>query len=234
MEEAGSPVRVDVVFERFPASVRGAVVVRGADPEPHQIRLAGLSVVEAHAPGRVAHDVPAGPVTVDVVPRGEVLIPFDVPFADLAPGWYAITADVVVDGQQRVRGPEEPKSFVVPWPPGEVRKGTIPAGLAIRVQGSEGAVVDRVECKPDRAVVRWHHASGEDPHRPEFGDLRVFAGSRRLPPLEGSHDPATGARTTVVHPVLKRHRTLTFEIDRRFRPGRPPQRGKWSASLDLP
>ena len=145
-----------------------------------------------------------------------------------------MAADVVVDGQRRIRGPEEPKRFVVPWPTDEVRKGTIPADLAIRVPSSEGAVVERVDCKSDRAVVRWHHASGEDPATPEFADLRVFAGSRRLPPLEGSHDPATGARTTVVHPVLKRHRRLTFEIDRRFRPGRPPQRGKWSATLDLP
>jgi hypothetical protein len=171
---------------------------------------------------------------VDVVPRGEVLIPFDVPFADLAPGWYAVAAHVVVDGQRRIRGPGEPKRFVVPWPPGEVRKGTIPVGLAINVPSSEGALVERVECKPDRAVVRWHHASGEDPDSPEFADLRVLAGSRRLPPLDASRDPTTGARTTVVHPVLKRHRTLTFEIDRRFRPGRAPQRGKWSASLDLP
>jgi hypothetical protein len=209
-------------------------VVRGGDPEPHQIRLHELSVTEAHAPARVAHPVPTGSVTVDVVPRGEVLIPFDVPFADLTPGWYTVVAEVVVDGQRRVKGPEHHRRFVVPWPADEVRRGTIPAGVSIRVPGSEGAVVDRVDCKPDRAVVRWHHAPAGSAEEPEFPDLRVLAGTRRLPGLESSHDTDTGARTTVVHPILKRHRRLTFELDRRIRPGRSAQRGKWSATIDLP
>jgi hypothetical protein len=209
-------------------------VVRGGDPEPHQIRLHELSVTEAHALTRVAHPVPTGSVTVDVVPRGEVLIPFDVPFSDLLPGWYTVVAEVVVDGQRRVRGPDRPTRFVVPWPADEVRRGTIPADVSIRVPGSEGAVVDRVDCKSDRAVVRWHHASGGSDEEPEFPDLRVLAGTRRLPGLESTHDAATGGRTTVVHPILKRHRRLTFELDRRVRPGRSAQRGKWSATLDLP
>jgi hypothetical protein len=234
LEDTEPPVAVDVVFERFPASVRGAVVVRGADSEPHQILLAALAVTEAHAPSRVVHEVPAGAVTVDVVPRGEILIPFDVPFADLAPGWYGVAAEVVVDGQRRVGGPGGVKRFLVPWPPEEVRRGTIPADLSIRVPGSRGAHVERVDCKPDRAVIRWRHAPAESADEAEFPDLRVFAGSRRLPGLESTRVAATGERTTVVHPVLKRHRQLTFEIDRRHRPGRPAQRGKWSASLDLP
>jgi hypothetical protein len=227
------PVTVDIVFERFPASIRGAVVVRGADPEPHQIRLAELAVAEAHAPARAVHQIPAGAITVDVVPRGEVLIPFDVSFSELRPGWYSVVAGVVVDGQRRVDGPREQKRFVVPWPTEEIRRGTIPADVTIRVPGSQGAVVERVECKADRAVVRWRHDPGEV-ETPEFEDLRVLAGSRRLPALESTHDPGTGARTTVVHPLLKRHRRLTFELDRRIRPGRPAQRGKWSATLDLP
>jgi hypothetical protein len=233
-EPDGSAIAVDVVFERFPASIRGAVVVRGGDPEPHQIRLEELAVIEAHGSGRVAHEVQTGGVTVDVVPRGEILIPFDVPFSDLQPGWYAVSAQVLVDGQQRVRGPDEPSRFVVPWPAEDVRRGVVDAGLTISVPGSSGAVVDRIECKPDRALVRWHHAPSPDPGMPEFADLRVFAGSRRLPALDSSYDADTGARTTVVHPVLKRHRQLTFELDRRLTPGRPAQRGKWATRLDLP
>jgi hypothetical protein len=231
---AESTVAVDVVFERFPASIRGAVVVRGRDPEPHQIRLEELAVVEAHGSGRPAHEVPTGGVTVDVVPRGEILVPFDVPFSDLQPGWYAVSARVIVDGQQKVSGPDEPTRFLVPWPSEDVRKGVVDAGLTIRVPGSDGAVVERVECKADRAVVRWHHGPGPDPDMPEFAELRVLAGSRRLPALDSTYDADTGARTTVVHPVLKRYRQLTFELDKRFTPGRPPQRGKWAARLDLP
>ena len=224
------PVSVDVVFERFPASIRGAVVVRGRDPEPHQIRLTDLSIVEA-AGGRPTHEVSTGGVTVDVVPRGEILIPFDVAFAELQPGWFAVSAEVVVDGQRRFRGPEEARRFLVPWPAEDVRRGVVDAGVTIRVPGSEGAVIERVDCKPDRAVVRWRHRPGPEP---EFGEMRVLAGSRRLPFLDGTHDAAAGARTTVVHPVLKRHRNLTFELDRRLVPGKPPQRGKWTARLDLP
>jgi hypothetical protein len=101
--------------------------------------------------------------------------------------------------------------------------------VRIGVPGSQGATVDRLELKADRAVVRWHHAPSEEP---EFGELKVLAGSRRLPVLEGSAEP-TGVRTTVTYPVLKRYRSLVFELDRRNRPGRGPQRGHWSAELGL-
>ncbi|MGH2724470.1 MAG: hypothetical protein ACRDI0_09445 [Actinomycetota bacterium] len=229
--EAGSaPVSVGVVFERFPASIRGAVVVRGTDPDPHQVELVGAWVAEAHAWSRPVHGVAIDPVTVDMAPRSEVLIPFDVPLAGMGPGWYVAAAEVEVDGKGRVRGPEDGKRFLVPWPGDQVRKGLVPADLTIRVPGSDGAVVERLECKGDRAIVRWRHAAGEEA---EFGDLRVAAGSRRLPELEASHDAATGARVTVVYPILKAHRRLTFELDRRRRPDKPPQRGKWSATLDL-
>ncbi len=228
---ADQHVTVDVVFERFPASVRGAVVVRGADREPHQIRLLEASVVEAHAPGRSVETVAVDPVTVDMAPHGEVLVPFDVSFATLEPGWYSMAAEVAVDGSGRARGPESGKRFVVPWPDGEVRRGEVKAGLAITVPGGATATIERIDCRTDRAVVRWSHDPG-DPA--EFGDLRVMSGTRRLPTLESSHDPGTGSRTTVVHPVLKKVRKLVFEVDHTGRSGRSTQRGKGSASLDLP
>jgi hypothetical protein len=224
------PVTVGVVFERFPASIRGAVVVRGADPDPHQVGLVQAWVAEAHAWSRTTHPVAVDPVVVDLAPRAEVMIPFDVPLGAMRPGWYVVAAEVDVDGQERVRGPEDGKRFLVPWPGEQVRKGPVTADVAIRVPGSSGAVVERLVCKGDRAVVRWRHAPGEEP---EFGELRVAAGSRKLPVLESSHDPATGARTSVVHPVFKDDRRITFELDRRLVSGKPPQRGKWSASLDL-
>lgn len=227
---ADQQVTVDVVFERFPASVRGAVVIRGADPEPHQVRLVEASVVEAHAPGRSVSPVSLDAVTVDMAPHGEVLVPFDVSFTALEPGWYSVVAEVAVDGTARARGPEAGKRFVVPWPEGEVRRGEVKAGLAIKVPGA-AATIDRIECRTDRAVVRWRHAPGEPA---EFGDLRVLTGTRRLPVLESSHDPGTGSRTTVVHPVLRRYRRLVFEVDHRSPPGRSSQRDRGSASLDLP
>jgi hypothetical protein len=45
---------------------------------------------------------------------------------------------------------------------------------------------------------------------------------------------SAGNRTTVVYPVLARQRTLTFQLDRRNRPGEVQERGPWSAELVLP
>lgn len=115
MEDEDHPISVDVVFDRFPASVRGAVVVRGRDSEPHQVRLAGVDVVRPDALDRRVAAVEMDPATVDIAPHREVLIPFDIPFPGLDPGAYCIMAEVVVDGGARVRGPEGGgKRFTVP------------------------------------------------------------------------------------------------------------------------
>lgn len=100
------PISVDVVFERFPASVRGAVVVRALDTQPHQIYLEGAEVVEADRQDHTVGPVSAEQATIDVAPHGEVLIPFDIPFASLPPGAYCVMAEVLVDGGIRIRGPE--------------------------------------------------------------------------------------------------------------------------------
>jgi hypothetical protein len=203
LAEEAAPVTVGVVFDTFPASVRGAVVVRGQDPEPHQIRMSGASVVEAHSLARPVQPIPVEEAVVDVAPRGEVLIPFDVPFAELRPGWYCISADVVVDGSLRVRGPEGGgKRFVVPWPSEEVRRADLRPNLKVG-----RAVIERVECRADRTSVRWRPGAGET-------ELRVSAGTRRLPVVEATDDPRTGVRTTVTHPVPKRATHLTFEAPR--------------------
>jgi hypothetical protein len=230
MGDEASPVTVDLVFERFPASVRGAVVVRGRGSEPHQVRVAGADVVEAHAPSRPVRPAAVTAATVDVPPHGEVLVPVEVPFAGLNPGWYCVVADVVVDGSLRMRGPEGGgKRFLVPWPSSEVRRGEIRADLTISVPGSDGIRVEQVECKADRAIVRWRHAPGEEP---QFGSLKVMAGKRRLPELESILEPETGNRTTIVHPVPKAADRLVFELDRKGG-ARGSKRSRRSAELQL-
>ena len=208
-----SSVAVDAVFERFPASVRGAVVVRGTDPDPHQIRLQQATVVDPR--GRGVREVAVEETVVDLAPRGEILVPFDIPFSGLDPGWYRVWADLVVDGQQRIRGPEEGKRFLVPWPGAEVRRGAVEAGVDL----GGGAAVHRIDCRPDRATVRWH-APGE------VGELRVLAEGDRLPEIGGNvHE--SGERSTVVYPILKEHRRLTFEL-------RGSGAGDRTATFDLP
>jgi hypothetical protein len=233
--DEAEPVSVGVVFERFPASVRGAVVVRGTDPDPHQISLAAADVIELRSPNRPVRPVALDPVTVELAPRGEVLLPFDIPFAGLDPGWYGVTAEVVVDGQRRVLGPSagEAKRFLVAWPGQLVRKGTMVVESKIAVPGTTGAVVDRVECRGDRAVIRWHHEPSDDPDFRQFGELRVLADGKLLPFLESSYQAAAGTRSTVVYPVLKANQALVLEIDRRFRPDGHADRGHWSVELPL-
>lgn len=228
-----APVVVRTVFERFPASVRGAVAIRGADADPHQVKLTWAAVVELSAPGHSVREVTVHPATVDIAPRKEVLIPFEVPLGGLDPGWYGVTADVEVDGNRTVRGPDDfGRRFLVPWPRGAVRRGTFEAGLRIPVSGSEGARIDRVDLKADRAVVRWRHAPIGEPG-PELEELTVTADGRRLPLLESSFEGPTGARTTIVYPVPSSTQRLTFEVHSRGTGRRPSERGPWRADLDL-
>ncbi len=140
-----------------------------------------------------------------------------------------------MDGQERVRGPAGPlRRFVVGWPSGSVRRGRIDADVRLEVPGSEGAVVERVDCRMDSAIVHWRHAPGDEPEFREFGELKVTAGRRRLPAIDGTYEWSTGDRTTVVYPVLKEDEELTFELDRRYRRSQRLQRGKWKGVLPLP
>ena len=231
----GPPVAVRTVFERFPASVRGAVAVRGIDSDPHQVKLSGAAVVELGSPSRGVRDVSVQQATVDIAPHREVLVPFEIPLSGLDPGWYGVMAEVVVDGAQTVKGPgKHARRFLVPWPRGVVRRGIVEPNLRIEVPGSKGAEVHRVECKGDRTVIRWRHEPVESGTPPEFEELTVLADGRRLPVLESALEPSAGGRTTVVYPVLARQRMLTFQLDRRNRAGQAPERGPWSAELQLP
>lgn len=196
-----TPAAVDVVFERFPASVRGAVIVRGLDGDPHQVAISDIAAVEAADPSRLRTSVGAEHVVVDVTPRGEVVVPFDVPFASLQPAWYRIEVAALVDGQRRVQGPPERNAFVVPWAVEDLRRGQIAVGRAVGA-----ADIDRVECRGDRSIVRWR--AGEEV------DLRVLVGRHRLPLIDAG-EAGRGERATIAYPLLKRHASITFEVDSR-------------------
>lgn len=226
-------LEVDAVFERFPASVRGALALRGRDPEPHQVDVLDAGVVELASPSRNARDLGLEGIRVDVPPRGEMLVPFEIPFATLGPGWYEIRAEVEVDGLARVRGPADGPRFFVPWPRGATRRGAVAEGLRIHVPRSEGATVERIEGRIDSAIIRWRHAPAGEGAAPEFGELKVLADGHRLPVLEVGFEPGSGERTTVTYPLLKDHRSLTLELDRRHRPGGAAQRGSWSVEVPL-
>src|SRR5262249_31786032 len=80
------PVSVRTRFERFPATVKGALVFRGEDPDPHQIEVRGARVVAFS--GSSERDVPVELAVVTVPPRQDVFVPFEMSVGDLEPGWY--------------------------------------------------------------------------------------------------------------------------------------------------
>jgi hypothetical protein len=198
-----APVSVGTVYDRFPASVRGAVVVRGIDREPHQIRLLAVRVVQAHDLSKEVHRGAVAETTIDVAPHREVLLPFDVPFTDLGPGWFSVVADVEVDGTVRMTGPEGGgKRFGVPWPADDVRKVDLKPDLKVG-----GAIVERIRSTVDATEIRWRPPN-DAPH----AELRVAAGSRRLPVARSTDDPRSGARITTAHPVPRQAARLTLEL----------------------
>ncbi len=194
-----APAALDVVFERFPASVRGAVIVRGLDADPHQVSIEEIAAVEAADPSRLRTALDLEAVGVDVTPRGEVVVPFDVPFAALEPAWYRIEVEGVVDGQRRIRGPAHRKTFVVPWASEDVRRGHVGVGRTVGA-----AEIERIQSRPDRSIVRWRTEGA--------ADLRLLVGRQRLPVIEPA-DPSAAERTTVAYPLLKRHGSVTIEVD---------------------
>jgi hypothetical protein len=96
-ERAGPrPVGVRTRFERFPATLKGAFVLRGEDGDPHVVVLEGASL--ARLPSGRAVPVPTEPLQVDVAPARDLFVPFEAPVSELSPGWYEIRSTIRVDG----------------------------------------------------------------------------------------------------------------------------------------
>src|SRR2546427_1885786 len=143
-------VLVQTRYDRFPATVKGAFVLRGGDANPHLVRVvrAGIDAV----PEGAAKEIPMGHIDVDVAPGRDLFVPFEAGIADLDPGWYVIAAEMEVDGDAIERSAGRP--FSVPWPRGEVRTGSVPVGESVRL-GDASLRVDRAELKSDRVILVW-------------------------------------------------------------------------------
>ena len=92
MNEGGERVSIRASFERFPATVKGAFVLRGADRNPHQVRIDAARVREIS--GRGALPIGLDPVTLDVAPNLDLFVPFEFAITELAAGWYGLECDV--------------------------------------------------------------------------------------------------------------------------------------------
>ena len=66
--------------------------MRGADGNPHQVRLDDARAVELAGRGPVSMGMPAA--TLEVAPNRDLFVPFEFPVVELTSGWYAIELDV--------------------------------------------------------------------------------------------------------------------------------------------
>jgi len=184
-------------FERFPATVKGAMVFRGEDADPHQVAIREARVVGV--PGEPARDLPIERATVTVPPHQDVFVPFELGIADLPPGWYGFEIDVDLDGSPRtLRGD---RRFAVPWPRGSMRTGTVRVERVLRV-GPLAVRVERVQLTVDSTSVRFVVTP------PAEVEVEMAAGPGSLPALSVAVEPGTGQGLATAYPLARTERDL--------------------------
>jgi hypothetical protein len=212
---AEAPILVQTRFERFPASLKGAFVLRGVDGNPHAALFEWGRV--ARVPSGLAKPIPVEERPFDVAPIRDLFVPFEVGVSDLDAGWYRLEASVQVDGGKA--WPFSSRSFAIPWPRGDVRRGSYPVGK--RVQAGDSAfIVDRVELTGDSASVVWRTEpqTGEDTEDGPPGDAVLIADGgalELLPPEEGSRlfvPRVAGERRSVSYPMPRSTRSAAVVV----------------------
>ena len=185
-------------FERFPATVKGAFVLRGEGRDPHQVKIQAARVAELAS--RTARPLEITPVTLDVAPHLDLFVPFEFPLTDLGPGWYGLECDVEIDGVPEVVHPGAP--FPVPWPRATTRRGTVAVDKAISA-GSGKVRIEAVECGGDSIRVKYA-ADGAVA-------FRLTADGAPVAVIAQDFDEGSGHGVTTAYPVLKTQSQLAIE-----------------------
>ena len=196
-------VSVRTRFERFPATVKGALVFRGEDRDPHQIEVRGARVVEFGGHGE--REVPVELAVVTVPPHQDVFVPFEMAVADLEPGWYGFEVDVDLDGSPRTLNGD--RRFSVAWPRGTMRTGTVKVDRSFRV-GDRRVVVTRLHLASDATTLRLE----VDPVSPVEVSLAGEPGLVELPVVDVDTDERTSTVTVRAYPVPREVRKLRLEV----------------------
>jgi hypothetical protein len=172
--------------------------MRGADGNPHQIRLDDARAVELAGHGAVSLGMPQA--TLEVAPNRDLFVPFEFPVLELAPGWYAIECDVAIDAVPETVRPGA--RFAVPWPRGSTRRDQVRVAKSVLVDG-EKLRLDELECRSDSVELRFEGT--ETP-------MTLSADGVRLPVLDTSFDTESGAGSVVAYPVMKTQSVVTISI----------------------
>jgi hypothetical protein len=212
------PVQVQIRFERFPASIKGAFVLRGGDGDPHAVQFDWARVTRIPAG-------PAKPVTLedrmlDVAPIRDLFVPFEVAVVEMEPSWYVVESSLRVDGGRSYTYSGRP--FTIPWPRSDIRRGTVPLSKSVRVAGV-AFHVERVELGWDSAAILWQPPGGVDepktkdaPGRDAEAILRADrVALEPLPDAVGSRltEPrGPGERRTLTYPVMRSATSLDLLV----------------------
>jgi hypothetical protein len=172
--------------------------MRGADGNPHQVRLDDARAVELAGHGSVPMGV--HPSTLEVAPNRDLFVPFEFPVAELASGWYAIECEVAIDGSPETVRPGS--RFAVPWPRGATRRDQVHVGKSV-VVGREKVQLEELECRADSTELRYDGAEAA---------ITLAADGARIPVLETSFDAETGSGSVTAYPLLKIHGVLTIAV----------------------
>lgn len=178
-------------YERFPTSVKGAFVLRGADGMPHQVRIGAARAAECG--GRQGAPIAIEPSIIETAPTMDTFVPFELSTLELGAGWYQLECDVIVDGDAGTVRPGA--RFLVSWPRSAVRRGTVEVGMS---------GVGAVECAGDCIKITYESA------RPLHPKLSVDGSSHPVLDVEHDADAATGR--VVAYPVLRQHERLVIEL----------------------
>jgi hypothetical protein len=194
-------VTVRARFERFPATLKGAFILRGEDPDPHQVVLHGARAVRVGG----GQERPVGLIdtTLDIAPKQDVFVPFETSVAELEPGWYDLACDLDVDGVARTY--DGGRRFVVPWPRASTRRGQIRIGKDAKLRAGR-VRVEQVECGSDSIKLLVQGPKSQPL------TVEVSADGEPLPVLELSMDEQTGRGKVVAYPLLKTHRSITVAV----------------------
>jgi len=195
-------VSIRAHFERFPATVKGAFVLKAADRDPHQVRIDAARVREMSGLG--AFPIGLDPVTLDVAPNLDLFVPFEFAITELAAGLYDLECDVAIDGDRENVRP--PKRFAVPWPRATVRRGNLKVDKTARVEGGPKVHVEQVECGGDTIRVAYSVSPVEDV------TIRLAVDDDPLTILESEFDPETGSGRVTAYPVMRTHSRLTIDV----------------------
>jgi hypothetical protein len=172
--------------------------MRGADGDPHQVRLDDARAVELAGQGSISMGVQ--PATLEVAPNRDLFVPFEFPVAELASGWYAIECELAIDGSPETMRPGS--RFAVPWPRGATRRDQVRIGKSVAL-GGEKVRVDQLDCRADSVELRYQGAEAM---------VTLAADGTRVPVLEATFDAETGSGSITAYPLLKTQHALTIAV----------------------